>query len=400
MKRTTTLLMAITMLIFMVAATNVWGQSFQPQISDYEIWREVQRIGSLNPQIKDLDKINVGDTIIVDASNGKTIYIVEPWATDGQLGDKGCLWKIAGTYLFGNLRTIPPTAPTNSVETETVPIENGSDRTPNWVWILVVVVIMLAILIMSSSSVVANLLKNQIAGVNKTLEKVRDRQETILRQQQQEESRRLTENERRLNQDSWTPMLAGGLDDNPEIAINQITRISDALFMDPNRTIKKAERGYVTSDSQSSFIAPVWNKEGIRDIRIEDGTSCYRVTVGRKDNPEYSHIEYWLQHCGNLVAEIASGRFELPEGWAFIVDTDDKKNPIQATAEPEIAITPIVVSKEPASGSEEENLGSVSKHRITIVRECNGSSKLEVSTSRYPTQIDSRNDGSYTIDLL
>jgi len=396
MKRTTTLLMAITMMIVMAA--NVWAQH-PTKFSDQQIWGEVWRIADLNPQIRNLDKINVGDTVVVDTVNGKTIYIVEPWAIDGQLGDKGCLWKIAGSHLIGQLKTIPPVVAINSAETKTGPVENSGDGIPalGW-WILSVVAIVLMIIIVIALrgiySGLRTLRKEQYTETRNSLYEIRNHQEN-----RASEIERLTRLRREvsLNMENGTPMIAGGVSDNPTVALTQISRMYDNLFYDPNRIVKKVERGHLDGSKDAHVIAPVWYREGVRRVMIPTGTNCYRVTVGHRDNPDYERFEYVMKHCGNLVGEVSDGRFELPEGWTFIVDTDDKKNPIQATAEPEVSVTPIV-SKETAGGSGEENPGSNPKNRITITRD-HIDSKLDVQTSRYPTRIISNDDGSYIIDL-
>lgn len=376
-------LLSITVaLIFVIIAAlpqNVLAQSDIPG-SYTRIANEVERIQKLNPQIADRNKINVGDTIVVDQdlTGSPIVYIATYWLNDdGSLSPAGTLWKISEAYLNRTLATVPPTAMATTVYLP-------ESRNDSFRWFLIITALLIAgfFVILSYLKAKKELqrTRDQVANSQSTLSQLSSQVASLQNKlSNQEEAAK----ENSLDMNTGTPMIAGGISDSPNVALRQIESASQSLFHDPNRVVRKVERGYL--DGDAPFVeAPVWYREGARTVLLLNQTDCYRVTVGRRDNAEYSHIEYWLQHCGNLVGEIGNGRFELPDGWQFIINTDNEGRPVSAVAEEPLEVN--LSGGELNSADPKPMPGT--KTTIIITRQ-GGMEERRIQTDRYVTSVES-----------
>jgi len=329
MHRKHSLLAVVAVFILMTAipSQHLWAEdtpvSFnledkKPPVSEVEIHQLIGRIIKSNPALVDPDLIYQGDTIylpmiwdIKGHLKGPRFYVAENWLLEeGRLSPKGCLWKIAETYLEGGLPTQPALShpilsaidePPMPIPPETVTVMDSPD--PIWrddLWFTYMGIAMIIALLWILFYVL------DILGIRRRKERGN------------------------LDPFSGPPLISGGLSDNPVIAAGQIAAAHDSSFpRDPTRRVKRITRGRVERKSGTTeFIAQVRNGDGWHRARIESETPCYRVFVSHDGDDEVS-TEYYLSHCGNPVAEVRSGQFELPNGWVFTPDEDDNGNLVE-----------------------------------------------------------------------
>ncbi|MFA6354085.1 MAG: hypothetical protein WCX12_00110 [Candidatus Paceibacterota bacterium] len=339
-----------------VSAQAVGQQrSFQIQkdVEQYQIQKLVNRTAKLN-HILDPNLIHIGDTIYIPSDTNVVMYVVEPWIVNGQLAPKGCLWKIAGNYLAGNLNTKPIAVAPSRVDTVVQSTASSESDFPLLLKLLLFILLIVIIGLLFS---------------------VQNRQEE---QKKQEEERR---------PNNGTPMIASGLSDDPTLAISQIEGVGDSLFYNPDRIVLRAERGSIHGPLESTALsASVWYREGTRMVKIPSGTKCYRVTIGSRKDTDHQHIEFWLRHCGNLVAEVASGRFELPAGWEFVPDTEGGLV-VQAT---QTKTGEILTTLNAPGTSEGVDAGQKSddSHNLNLTIDLEGSKLTITGTARWPRSVE------------
>lgn len=246
-----------------------------------------RKIAEANPEYPDPYKVPIGAIIRVpvdDPTGHKVVveYKTEPW----HLGQNGCFWQIAEGHLAGTLAPIgrldiPPAYTPEPLVSVPVPAaQDESFDLANLFGILVGI----------------SLLGLAAMGYLKARER---------------------RNERRRDPDSYPPVIAGGLSEDPELARRQIEATTQVRH-GRNRAIQSYECGVVRSRmGKKSF--PVksmdFGDDISRPVDIKDGDATSRLQV--LENGQV-HTEYWRYHCGNRMNEVASGEFQLPEGWEFI----------------------------------------------------------------------------------
>jgi len=254
-------------LCFLVALITVSANS--QMLIDKNFNEVYQKALQLNAgRFVNLNKIQIGDTIVFPAHTGSG---TEFWIADAPAnGVNDCIWRLTSRYLKGQLITTPVKF-TEPVWFFNLPIpakETASFWSSNLFWKLLIGIMILLTLVylvffrryMKDSDIDAN------------------------------------------------PVLPGGLSNDASRAMQQINGITAGL------QIVKVERGRIFGTSSKKVKMSFSDKD--REVSLVSGDSAYRVT-------EFDgKISFYRQHCGNLIAPIASGQFSLPDDWVFVPNTD------------------------------------------------------------------------------
>lgn len=113
-----------------------------------------------------------------------------------------------------------------------------------------------------------------------------------------------------MNSINANPVLPGGLSDDASRAREQINGITTGM------QIVKVERGRIFG-SEPVKVDMLFSNRIIK-VDLISGDDTYKVT-------EFDgSISYFRQHCGNLIAPVANGKFNLPAGWVFVSYEDEQ----------------------------------------------------------------------------
>lgn len=275
--------MVIVVLVIMISTSTVSvGQSPANEPREEEIRNLVAEIvhvnGFLNP-----DLIFPGDFVNVPMEDGGfVLYEVFPWSWDDD--SNGCLTYIARHHLIGDITPVgkaPAAYGPTAVKYVDIEETSSGNENPSIPWWLVILVTAIAMAILFAFLA----------------------REFYLR---------------RRNPKNYPPVVKGGLPNNPVEARQTIEGRYGNRYKDET-AIEKVERGRIRCDLRKSPRRITVNMDtgtGRRRLHLKAGDLVHRVTLA---NGKY---EYFRTHCGNLVAPIADGQFELPEGWEFVPASD------------------------------------------------------------------------------
>lgn len=246
---------AVMFLVFGFAfMASVFAQTVGPDSKFLEVFNKALVLNE--DRFADVNKIAVGDTVYFPARAGAG---VEYWVADyPSYGVHDCIWRLTAKYLANQLPTLVADTTSKAV-VKPVLIEETKESF-DWVWLVICMCILFL-----------------LAAIY------------------------LPKHSREINRN---PVLLGGLSSNPEVAKNQIQAIDRA------RQIVKAERGQLFGSTPAKVTMSFSDKN--REVTLVNGDYAYRVTE------HDGTVSYWRQHCGNLIHPIASGQFNLPDGWSFV----------------------------------------------------------------------------------
>jgi hypothetical protein len=329
--------LVVGLVIMLVAFSTALGS----EPSQVEIGKLTHQMARVNTQLSNPDLVMPGDTVRVPVQDGYMTYAVQPWMVTAE---KGCLWQIAKLHLSGKIQ------PINS-SISSIPADPPSGNSL-WHWLfllgfLLVLLLLLGVIIYA--------------------------------------------NKRRKNPANYPPVVSDGLSVNPEEALSQIRRNYPQMSSVP---IGRVERGRLVRNSGPRRI-PVRMEFGDnrqREIHLKSGDEAYRVTATN------GTIHYFMRHCGNHVAAVASGQFQLSEGWEFRVSATHEVAP-SAPADPPAAnstATPTATptaEKKPESGQEAPKTAEPQSGPKKVEIEIgDGNSKLIISAQgdvgHMPTKIE------------
>lgn len=268
MKKSTVLAFLIFVLF---AVTNA-----QPQAIN---WREIpgfmesyhQMLDLNRNRFKDMNKIQIGDTVLLRSRSGSGI---EGWVADKPVVNNGkndCMWLINQRYLLNQLTTLPVDT-IKIIKAEVVPpAEKTTKQVPKIIsWIFLFIVLCL----------VAWFLYYMFKNVFKKPEVVSPDE---------------------------NPVITGGLSDDPAVALQQINAAypNEPRAISAQKVMILAPAGVTSANVQMTF------SNGVHTSTIRTGEIYTRV------EREGGIIHFYRQHCGNLVGEVANGKFNLPVGWTW-----------------------------------------------------------------------------------
>ena len=217
-----------------------------------------------------LNKIQIGDTVLFPAHSG---IGTEAWiANTPENGVNDCIWRLTHKYLKGQLETTPVPAPE-----KIVPVKAENEESYiilRWSRLFFALLFLLLIGLLFYYLMLRPARINAINSINAN------------------------------------PVLPGGLSNNALRATQQINGITAGL------QIVKVERGRIFGTADSKVSMQFSDK--VREVDLISGDNAYRVTQFD------GSISYYRQHCGNLIAPVASGQFNLPDDWVFVPYTDEQ----------------------------------------------------------------------------
>jgi hypothetical protein len=248
-------------IIAIVASVNAQARDFSlGRVSSFE--KAYQEAIVLNEsRFVDVNRIQVGDTVLFPSRGAG----VEAWIADAPAnGVHDCIWRLTAKYLAGQLITIPVDTICVPVKTTTAEVrEVNLDNLADFLLVALVVLLILFILY--------KYFKNK---------QINDH-----------------------------PMVAGGLSDDPSVAMAQLNQAY------PGKKAIKVTRGIVVGAGSVKVLMAFSDKSRLTPIK--SGESAYEVIY------EDGSVAYYKKHCGNLFGEIADGKFNLPKGWRFMADNDE-----------------------------------------------------------------------------
>lgn len=239
--------------------------------------RLYQQVLKLNEsRFKDLDKIQIGDTVLFPSQVGE---FTEGWVADAPYnGVHDCIWRLTEKYMLGQLLTeiVPDPEEKN-------PSEVSQDSTQkSFMFGLLFRDIVLGLLALI-------LLAMLIAWLLITYFK------------------KMSAKRHAPANPDQNPVIPGGLSNNPAIALAQI---NVAYPTRPRATkvqkvVLEAPAGVSQGEVMMTFA------DGVRKSIIRAGELATRVE--RVDNS----VDFCRDHCGNLIGEVYRGIYNLPEGWSY-----------------------------------------------------------------------------------
>ncbi|MFZ4648229.1 MAG: hypothetical protein ACOYMB_01185 [Patescibacteria group bacterium] len=248
-------------------------------------------------RFKNVNNIKIGDTVFFP---GRLDSKPEAWIADtpSVRGVHDCFYRLTEKYMAGELKVVP--VDTIKVIPPAPPIIVESTEVKN-IWAigwLILAILFILVALASMFYMIHHLAKRS--------------------------------NENQINRN---PVIPGGLSDNPETAINQLNAAYPGLS--PAVTV---ERGVVVAPPDVSEVRiQMTFANGTRTVLMRSGEITTKVT--RQDGS----INYYRQHCGNLMGEILDGSHELPEGWRFVPDNTTSaiyQAPVEETVSPEKVTQP------------------------------------------------------------
>ncbi|MGE5426045.1 MAG: hypothetical protein ACM3PZ_03155 [Bacillota bacterium] len=264
-------------------------------------------------RFKDLDRIQIGDTIILTAlnSNGYRYWVANA-QTDGEIHE--CIWLISAKYILGSLPTQPAT------------IQFTVDPEQSWWQSLNAEKIFFISLAATVLLVLLVLLTILIISLNK---KRRIQQEQKLKEVQKfEHDKAQTEiaaaakvvadeeaAEKDKDPENHPPVMSGGLSKDDQVALQQV---SQAYGLNPTG-VKKLERvTFIRDFGPHKVIAKMLvgasNQPAEIDLYVFPGEEVCKVTMVD------DKIFYFKSHCGNRFGTtISNGEFTPPKGWREIL---------------------------------------------------------------------------------
>jgi len=239
----------------------------------------------------DVDKINIGDTILFPA---RTIDgAIEYWVAEAPQvhdGKHDCIWRLTERYIAYQLPTQPAVIVLPAVDPLPIPPVAEKEETPSWLWYILFTSIGLVILILCLW--------------------------LIWRRQEHN----------RNNPDIFPPVIPGGLSDNDNEAKR---RIAERSNLQPN-DIVNIQRGILIRHSGVTKVkAMMAFADHGRQMYIRPGERVAKVTM-RKNGQEV--VEYWRTHCGNRFGVVATGEFNIPDGWEFVENATTPATTASTTA--------------------------------------------------------------------
>lgn len=140
------------------------------------------------------------------------------------------------------------------------------------------------------------------------------------------------------NPDRHPAVVKGGLSPDSKIALQSISSGYPNRYMG-NRKIKAVEQGILGRSSGPKVIVTdmVFGDGTTRKAEMKPGDRVHRVELLD------GSYEYYRSHCGNLMAEIKSGQFQLPDGWFFRANRASRYEVPQPEASVEVE-TPVAES--------------------------------------------------------
>lgn len=228
-----------------------------------------------NDRFDNINLIQIGDTVLFPARSGQG---VEYWVADApQQGTHDCVWILTKRYLERDLQTSP-----------TEPVPSTKSNPKNWfmeiagasIGVLWIMLIMCLIALCFIVWLIIHIIKN------------------------------------RRNPDAYPAVLG-----NIKSLSDQQVAAAIEKKLDEGEKIIKVERGVLVRKFGPKRIKVdmEFGDSKNRWIYLKPGEQVAKVTI--KDRDGNTHKEFWREHCGNYFAVIKRGRFELPQGWDFQVNS-------------------------------------------------------------------------------
>lgn len=269
-------LMVLLVLFSFVISANAYAR-IKPKSTTWEqipgFMASYEQMLTLNRgRFANLNKIQIGDTVLVPSKPG---IGVEGWIAEKPVTNNGqhdCLWLINQKYLLGQLKTLP--VDTIKVKKNRVipPLEKPAiliaTQFMQWLFLLVVVGLIGWFLFL----VVKQIFKKSAPA----------------------------------NPDQ-NPVIAGGLSEDPAVALRQL----NAAYPNQPRALKAQKVIIEGPEGVPSVSVQMTFANGVRTSTLRAGEIYTRV------EREGDIVNFYRQHCGNLIGEISDGMFDLPAGWIW-----------------------------------------------------------------------------------
>jgi|GEM_PF-2268407 len=269
-------LIVLLVLFSFVISANAYAR-IKPKFTTWEqipgFMASYEQMLTLNRgRFTNLNKIQIGDTVLVPSKSG---IGVEGWIAEKPVTNNGqhdCLWLINQKYLLGQLKTLPvDTIKINKAKV--IPsLEKPAILTAaqfmQWLFLLVVVGLFAWFLFL-----VAKQIFKKSAPANP----------------------------------DQNPVIAGGLSEDPATALQQL----NAAYPNQPRALKAQKVIMEGPEGVSSVSVQMTFANGVRTSTLRSGEIYTRV------EREGDVVNFYRQHCGNLIGEISDGQIDLPVGWTW-----------------------------------------------------------------------------------
>jgi hypothetical protein len=242
---------------------SIWNEPSLP-INFNQMYEKVLELN--RGRFDDLNMIQIGDTVLFPAIQGAG---VEAWIADKPTkAVHDCIWRMTVKYMAGQLITEPVK------EFTSPPAIDPRDRILTTAeiinWLLLLIAFALVFLLLSW-------------GIKRLFKKPEP-----------------------VNPDQ-NPVIAGGLSEDPAVALLQL----NAAYPNQPRALKAQKVIMEGPEGVFSVNVPMTFSDGVRTSTLRAGEIYTRV------EREGDIVNYYRQHCGNLIGEVSDGQIDLPEGWTW-----------------------------------------------------------------------------------